>query len=526
MPKAQLTESEIKLLKAKRDEIVKDQIRALLRMAYGMKDNPQALRKLLSEYKFPENKNFKTDAIVGAIEYMQNNPQRFSPEIKEQFNDLLLEKKVGKVKTRPLEKIGDKDAGITPGVFVHKLPKNATDTNSLKQSRTWVYKGDVNDPGEIVFEILGTNLFNYLMEDNSPKLRLHKDSKGNVLVMSKFIENFKTLDVMDQDVEELSGTAKGFARFFAATALFSDYDFHQRNVGFRQNDKAELEWARIDNSRALSYFVGNSYKRRKLYRLKEAQTADGMKNNMISTGYPKGLFEGFDFAYELNQAVNEIDEKKLRKIIKFSMRNLQEAYGEKFLDNNNVKEAFHFRMHIDESIKLTPQLIEDEIMKHINRVQKELKELARDRFTEALYIVGMETNSLELSGVTNYDRIITHLKQQNKPPKDLSFFVQSAIENEDLEGIKYLHNLSNSMQYPKIKIDNCSPLEFALKLEKNDLAMQMMQIGFMLNDNKDIEPNKVNDAIQNIIEQRSGRNVVKEILEGKVPEARRRQIMM
>jgi hypothetical protein len=526
MAKAQLTEAEIKLLRAKRDEIVKDQVRTLLRMAYGMKDDPQALRTLLSEYRFPENKSFKTDAIIGAIEYMQNNPQRFSPEIKEQFNDLLLEKKVGTVKTRPLEKIGEKDTSITPGSFVHKIPKNATDTNTLKQSRTWVYKGDANDPGEIVFEILGTNLFNYLMGDNSPKIRLHKDSKGNVLVMSKFIENFKTLADMDEDIEELSSKAKGFARFFAATALFSDYDFHKRNIGFRRNDNGELEWARIDNGRALSYFVDNSYRRRRLYELKEAQTAEGMEDNMIKTGYPEELFEGFDFSCELSQAVNEIDEKKLRKIIKFSMRHLQEAYGENFLDNDKVKEEFRFRMHIDKSISLTPQFVEDEIVAHVNRLQAELKEFARYRFTEALYIAGMETNSIDSNGVVNYDRIITHLKQENNLPKDLSFFMQSAIENEDLEGVKYLHNLNNSMQYPKIKIDNCSSLEFALKLEKNDLAMKMMQAGFVLNEGKDIEPNKVNDAIQNIIDQRSGRNIVKEILEGKVPEARRRQIML
>lgn len=526
MPVAQPTEAEIKLLRAKRDEIIKSQIRTLLRMAYAMKDNPEALRQLLSEYKFPENKSFKTDAIVGAIEYMQNNPQRFSQEIKEQFNDLLLEKKVGAVKTRPLEKIGAKDTGITPGSFVHKLPKNATDDNLLKQSRTWVYKGGANDPGEIVFEIIGTNLFNDLMGDNSPKLRLHKDSNGNVLVMSKFIENFKTLDAIDQDVEELFSKAKGFAKFFAATSLFSDYDFHQRNVGFRQNDNAELEWARIDNGRALSYFVGNSYKRKKLYELKEAQTVEGMKDSMIKTGYHEELFEGFDFAYELNQAVNQIDEKKLRKIIKFSMRNLQEAYGENFLDNDKIKEEFRFRMHINKSINLTPQLIEDEIIGHINRLRAELKELARYRFTEALYIVGMETNSLGTDGTADYNTIITHLNQENKTPKDLSFFMQSAIENGDLEGVKYLHNLNNSMQYPNIKIDNCSPLEFALKLEKNDLAMKMIETGFVLNEDKEIEPNKVNDAIQNIIEQKSGRNIVKEILEGKIPEAKRRQIMI
>lgn len=508
-------------LRETRSVIVKEQVKTLLRMSYAHKDNIPAFNKKLAEYKSPDNRTFKAESISLAIEYMEKNPNRFSPELREALNDFLIEKNIGMVKTRPLVKIAEKEEGISKGRLVNKLPKNETDTNTLKHLTRRMQKGDADDPGEIICEVIGTNLFNSILGDNSPKLRLYKDEEGNITIVSKFIDNFQTLEDTEE-VEEKIKNAKGFAKFFAANVLFADYDIHQNNAGLRIAADGSYHWARIDNGRALSYFIDNNYKRRRLTDLPNGQTAEGFINSMIRAGYPEELFNGLDFICELNQLSSSIDEKKLRKIIKFSLRNLKEAYGDNFLDLDLVKSEFKARMHIDKSVQLTEQLLEDQILENINRLKANLKKISQEQFASAIQKMAEDTDAITQNGKIDYKEILGTLKTSNKLPQSLDLFMKNAIEHNDIEGVIYLQKANEYLGYSRINIDGSSPLEYALKMEKNGLSVKMIKEGFTLNHNSQAAPEKVHKAIQNIIERKSGRNIVQEILEGKHEEARLR----
>ena len=506
----ELTPQERIQLRSERSVIVQEQARSLLRLCYRYRDNIDNLRKQLSGYRFPENKSFKAEAVKFALEYMEKNSSRFSQEMREAISDFFVERSVGTLKERPLEKIAEKTDGINSGRMVSKPPKNQTDVNLLKQNKVWMQKDGIDDVGEIFCELISTNLSNAMLGANSPKFRIHKDENGNVTVISKFLDDFKTLQDSANDYEDFAKEAKGFANFFAANALLGDYDVHEGNVGLRIANDGSRHWARIDNGRGLSFNVDVNYRRKKLLKLEQPQTAEGFKASMIRTGYDEELFKGIDFACELNQAANNIDEKRMRKIIKLSIKNLKEAYGENLLSNHKVKDELQYRMNIPLDTPLTEALIEEKIIENFKRIQMGLKKIAQDQFIEAI-------KQESRAGSTNYKKILEDLEESNRMPKNLELFMKHAIEANDIEGVKYLRDLNKDLEYTNIQIDGCSSLEYALKIEKNELAIKMMQEGFVLNNSSKVEQTKVTNALQNIIERKSGRNFLQDILDGKQP---------
>ena len=114
-----------------------------------------------------------------------------------------------------------------------------------------------------------------------------------------------------------------------------------------------------------------------------------------------------------------------------------------------------------------------------------------------------------------YQNIAEYMKLNSRLPDNLGLFMKMAIDSNDIEEIKHLHSLNTISGLPRIKIDDSSPLEYALALGKNDLALEMMQAGFVLNHRSKVDRANVHDAIKNIIERGAGRKIVQEILDGK-----------
>jgi len=80
--------------------------------------------------------------------------------------------------------------------------------------------------------------------------------------------------------------------------------------------------------------------------------------------------------------------------------------------------------------------------------------------------------------------------------------MKKAINNNDLKEIKAIKELSKNSK-KTIAIDNKSPLDYALSINKDELAIKMMKEGFTLNFDSKVNSNKVNKAIENIMQRRS-----------------------
>ena len=218
------------------------------------------------------------------------------------------------------------------------------------------------------------------MPDTSPKVRLHQDPKtGKVTVLSKFMDNFNPIKD-NKDYTNFQKNPKGFGKFFAVNLLLGDYDPSAENTGITSTDGP---LTRIDFGQALSYnfhadddFAGIQ---------NTPQTAEGFKAGMMkiiksredSTKiYPEEMFQGIDFAREINDAANDIDPEKMRLAIKLSLANLKKAYGDDFLKDEDLKKAFVNRLGIDRNTELTEELIENTIVSNVTKLQSQLKKMA------------------------------------------------------------------------------------------------------------------------------------------------------
>ena len=286
--------------------------------------------------------------------------------------------------------------------------------------------------------------------------------------------------------------------------LVADYDIHKQNIGIRTDEKGVQHWARIDNGRALSYNVICNFDQGSLSL--GTQTAENFKETMLSvnklykkvnkyfitkilslyygsknkdTVYKEDLFKGINFACELNTEADKADTNKFRKVIKLSIANLEKAYGNNFLSIPEINMELKRRMGIDWSAKLTEELIENKVIENITRLRLNLKEMAKYEFHEAIKNI---PNAVNTNRTIDYQKVLTHLDTTKSPrPNDLSLFIESAIKNNDLDGIKYLTEQSKS---PMI-IDGLSPIAYALKENKNELVVKMIESGLTL-DEKDL----------------------------------------
>ncbi len=337
----------------------------------------QNLMRLILEEGNSENfKNFLKLSKPLAIEIILEKiteDSRYSREIREIFENSLIEKRIGKVKNRPVKLFSNKDEGVTEGRFVKKDLQN-NELPSLKHSTTWLEKiGGISgrrNIGEEICEYIGTNLMNQLLDKNSPKIRLYKDNQGNVRLMSKFIQNFIPLESFDLINEKPFNGALGLTNFFAANILFADYDTNIQNAGIRRDNLGDSHAARIDNGKALSY---KKVKRPKDYdsnifaehNSNIEPTEDIVIGNIFRAKVYSGVFDNIDMANELLNLSNSLNINKLRKVIKLSLDNIEEAYGSDILSNPAILQELRERMEFPENITINRQVLENAIIENI-----------------------------------------------------------------------------------------------------------------------------------------------------------------
>lgn len=295
--------------------------------------------------------------------------------LKNIVEDAFLKAKIGEVKYRDFIKVENKNIGVSQGAFVVKAKDNIADP-SLKYKYKWIKKTSSNSTkniGEEICEYVGTNIMNYLLEDNSPKVRLFKDQKNNVSLGVKFLNNFKTYDSCSRaeisDIEEKieNGSLKGLARFYLANMILGDYDNNPGNFGFITNDKGEISIARIDHGKIFSYKSIKKESDEAMMQtvfnmgakfedfIKERYNHDYNLNNIEQKIFRNpffknnNMFKGDRFNQELDDLIKEINVNFISKIIDRSIGNIKEAYGADIFLNTKVQETLSERLMIDKS---------------------------------------------------------------------------------------------------------------------------------------------------------------------------------
>lgn len=176
-----------------------------------------------------------------------------------------------------------------------------------------------------------------------------------------------------------------------------------------------------------------------------------------------------------------------------------------------------------------PKAIEialEHMEKHPSKFASKLCEVVRNSLSSKDITMINNKTSLEPENQNNvhpvekedYKTISEYRKAYNRTPETLAPFMKRAIEDNDINEIISLNDLNKSLDKKRIIVEGGSPLEYALKLGKDNLSLKMMQAGFVINHRSKIEQSSVNEAIQNIIQRRSGRNMVQDILNGAITD--------
>lgn len=355
---------------ANRESLIKYQADLIIEQIDGFEGDPGDLIEDLLDYSNYKGKRYKPDSF----KYVLDN-YKFSPQIHEIVLKAYIDSKIGYVKERELDLAGDKPDGITSGGQVRKY-RESNDYNVKKHKTIWLQKSGDSElgPGENICEYIGTNLINHMMDKTSPKLRLHRDEYGGITLLSKYIEDFETLRDKDPRIaRELIRRSENFAKFFAANVLIGDYDIHPGNVGIITKDRQYI--GRIDNGCALSYNIERSFSGRIKRTLTNLQSVEGFKQTMLSLSiYSSEMFEGIEFATDLQQAISDINPEEMRQIVDLSIFNLKNAYGQDFLDNYYVAKDLGKRMGI--SPPITEEAITNTIIGNMLELKKELNEFA------------------------------------------------------------------------------------------------------------------------------------------------------
>lgn len=359
-----------KIQATNRQQLIKNQAGLIIEQIESFNgDSPDLIEELL-DYSDYKGKHYKPDAFKYVLDH-----HSFPTEIDKAIRKAYIDSKIGYIKERELDPAGAKPDGITSGGQVRKS-RESMDYNVKKHKTIWLQKLEDSALGvsENICEYIGTNLINNIMENTSPKLRLHKDEHGNITLLSKYLENFETLrEKNPKTARELIKRSENFAKFFAANILIGDYDIHPGNVGIITADRHYI--ARIDNGCALSYNIERNFRGKTKRTLSILQTVEGFKQTMLSLPiYSPEMFEGIEFATDLQQAINDINLDEMKQIIELSIFNLKDAYGQDFLEDHNIAKDFQKRMGIDPPI--TEEAIANTIIGNMVKLKGELNELA------------------------------------------------------------------------------------------------------------------------------------------------------
>lgn len=423
---------------SKRNEMIREQARVLLRIIYQYRQNITQLRKKLTEYKQFVIDKLQPDAIELTLDYLERKKDQFFTELREEVRDALIIARLNA-----------------------QTKANGSDF-ALREDQA-AFEEESSDPGAEACELIGSYIANLLHKKNSPKCLVFRNTKDQVKVALPIGSDFK----LAKDDLKITKTAQGFADFFATSILVGDVDF-MKNAAIRMDQQNHSFWARSNNKNILNY----------------SSFSNGIDHLKLD---PK--FIDLEFVYELNKAIDYLDEKRIRLAIKMAFDNLKEVYKENFLENKQVIKTIQARMEIEEA--LSEQAVEDKIIENMGNLRIQLKKLAENEF---LKIIKHE-KFLKEDETINYKQFFSNAVKHKKTPTDLALFMKYAIRSDDFKGVEYLNELNQELALENIKIDNSTPLEFALKEEKNELALKMLKAGFTLNYN---EANKSEKDKKNI----------------------------
>ena len=408
-------------LEKERANLIDQQKHKLMAIIKDNQNDPDKLYKDISQ----NLKEYKPDALELALNEMQQDKKgSFYEEATIAVKKLWHTKMIGGVKlNRSMLAAGNKPGGITEGGLFTKESKSLTDKNLLKQSKVILLKKGSNQ-GEEVCEYLATNLANSMMGSQlSPKFRLHKDEQGEIKAASTFIKGFETLSSIEKDSKKME-QAEGFARYFAVNAMLSDPDYHDQNAGITTLKNGKSYLTRIDHGKAFVFIGGDIGN--KVEDLKKKMINDIYHNGKYTEFYEKRLYSP-NFANELKEAANDINEGVFRHVIQSSMKNLREAYGEDFLEKDGIAQEIKNRFGLDKEVKLNEKLVEDIIVNKSLSIKKQLEEMA------ARYGAYQE---IEASIVKND---LPGLKAlEDKSPGSLDVFIEKSIKTNNLDALQKL----------------------------------------------------------------------------------------
>ncbi len=373
----------------------------------------EILRADEGQYEEVFKQKIKADILKLVLDNINGKaPEGMSPlvlgqncgrSLKNIVEDAYLEAKIGEVKYRDFVKIENKTQGVSQGEFVVKA-KASHDDFSLKHNYKWIRKTSSNSTkniGEEICEYVGTNLMNYLLEDNSPKIRLLKDPHGNVSLGVKFLNNFKTFascnreEINDIEAKIANRELKGLANFYLANMILGDYDNNPGNFGFIADERGEVSIARIDHGKIFSY---KTIKKKSDSEMMDRAFAAGVGiedfekekynydydlNNVEAKVFAnrffrnKNMFEGRDFSLEISSIIEKIDIGFMIKIIDRSIQNVKEAYGENIFLDSKVKKTLAERMMLPESM-INEESFKIAIIDNINQIGEKIQNKAKD----------------------------------------------------------------------------------------------------------------------------------------------------
>ncbi len=457
----ELNEGEKKRLQAAREEKIKDQAKLAIQTIQA---NPNILQTEI------ETLSIKAEALELALVIMKSDPQKFTAQ---QIKEATYAWDTKRIKRQPkidraLTKLTDTGIGgtNTKSLFT-KLPKSPEDKNLLKHHKTVLLKeADSNSSKEAeqICEYLVMNLAGTRGSQFYPKGRLYKNNEtGQTQLSSTFLENFITIQqyLDEQKVTQIEAgvstpftkEAKGLGRIFADSVLFADPDSKADNVGITTLPDGSKHWTRIDYGLGLYYGT------------KKMSSAKSHKEHLCKSYphvYEENMFKGTEFAYELNQATQDFDEDRYKNIIRTSLKNLREARGDGYLENQETQDTLKARFGIAEDITITEALIEETIISNTKRLNAELQEMSRAVALEAI------KDAIK----TNDHKSIDFLNKNM--PDSLIDFIKDAIKKEDLQSLKSLQNFKLTPSLLKYSLDNGNP----------DLAAKMFKAKFKLHESE------------------------------------------
>ncbi|MGB4191311.1 MAG: hypothetical protein WBJ81_02025 [Rickettsiales bacterium] len=439
---------------------IREQTRSFLRLVLNYKFNIALLKEKLQQLILSKSCKINKEAIKLALNHIDNKKDQFELPVREAINEILMKENV--------------------------FSSTSNNSHSHQASPiSLIFNSQSFSEGEEICHYIANSISNLMLGKNSLKLRLHKGENNNIKLIPLLSDNYHLVE----NSQELSvKEAKGFASLFATLILIADTNIEQTNCCLRQANNNIFYWTRI---------TGNP-----LFYKSLPEVTIIYKN--IRKLFPQADSSGLNFICELNQFINNIDEKKIRKAISAAFNDISETFGSSFIERDGVSKALTSRLNISKDETLNMHSIEEHIISNIKKLCKQLNKMLEEDFTN---ILKQNKNPNETRSIL-YKKLLDTLDKVNQAPTNLNLFMKDAINNDDFKAVQYLYELNRQNCNEDIKINGSSPLEFALDQEKNQLALNMLKEGFSLNSNdsnkseKDQKNREI--ALKNILERNIG----------------------